>query len=71
MKGSYTHLLLFNERPCVALSPCARGAPDTMHIFSHVDRDVIAHDVGDVTDIYPSRDEIRTDQPIPNAATTE
>jgi hypothetical protein len=53
------HLLFFNQSPGVSGPTSSSCPPNTVHIFSHVHRGIVADDVRDMTDIYTSGYKIR------------
>ena len=60
--GARTHLLLLHERPRVPGTAGARRAPRAVDVLAEVDGHVVAHDVRDVADVDPARDEVRADE---------
>jgi len=56
----WAHLLFFNQCPCLAASPSSSRSTNAMHVLANVDRNVIADNVSDVTDVQPSGYQIRT-----------
>lgn len=48
MRGkAWTRLLFLDERPGCAFSPRSSGSADAVHVFPHVEGDIIGNDVLD------------------------
>jgi len=57
-KNHPTHLLLFDQTPCVTFFSCTCSPTNAMHILSHIEWNVVAHDVPYVPDVDPAGDEV-------------
>jgi hypothetical protein len=59
-----THLLFFDQSPCIPRSTCACSPPDTMYVLAHIHGRIIVDYMRHMFDVYPPRYEVGTDEPM-------
>src|SRR5712691_4204219 len=64
-----TDLLFLDQSPRVPNSTRASGPPNSMHVLAHIHRCIIVNYMRHMFDVYTSRDEIRTHEPINRSIT--